>query len=86
MTISSPTDRKKFRDALQEISNSYTRISAERDLVKDIVKDLSDEFQLPKKTVSKMAKVYHKQNFNLERQEFEDFEHLYQEVVELKNG
>jgi hypothetical protein len=39
-SISSPEDRKKIKDALQEISDSMTRVEAERDLIKDIVNDL----------------------------------------------
>jgi len=81
--ISNPADRKKFNDALQEISNSMTRVSAEKDLIKDIVKDLSDSFELPKKTVNKLARIYHKQNFTQEAQDFEELETLYEEVIKL---
>lgn len=81
--ISNPDDRKKFNDALQEISNSLTRISAERDLIREIVKDLSDNYEIPKKTINKLAKVYYKQNFNQEAQDFEELETLYEEVIKL---
>ena len=88
MTISSPADRKKIRDALQEISDSMTRISAERDLIKDIKATLHEEFkeQLTRKQIGKMARVYHKQNFNEEQAESEQFEQLYEEVVLMNNG
>lgn len=86
MTISSPADRKKIRDALQEASNSMTRISAERDLIKDIAKDMSDQFQLSKKHVRKMIRVYHKQNFSEEVADQDEFEQLYEEIVNLKSG
>lgn len=79
--IQNPEDRKKIRDALQEISNSYTRVEAERDLIKEIISNMSEEFDLPKKTVRKMAKVYHKQNFSQEQQEFSDFEAVYAEIT-----
>jgi hypothetical protein len=81
--INNQADRKKFNDALQEISNSMTRVDAEKDLIKTIVADLSDTFQLPKRTVSKLAKIYHKQNFSQEAQEFEELETLYEEVIKL---
>ena len=84
--ISNPVDRKKISDALREISDSMTRMSAEKDLIKDIIADLTEKFEIPKKTVSKMAKIYHKQNFNEEVKQFEDFEILYNEVVLLQNG
>lgn len=79
--ISNPADRKAIREALQEISNSLTRVDAERDLVKDIIADLSEKHELPKKTVAKLAKVYHKQNFTEEQQQFSDFEELYAEIT-----
>lgn len=81
--ISNEVDRKKFKDALQEIANSKTRIAAENDLIKDIIADLSESFELPKKTVSKLAKVYYKQNMSQEAQEFDELETLYEEVVNL---
>jgi hypothetical protein len=79
--ISNPVDRKKILDAITEISNSMTRISAERDFIKDAVADVSDKFQIPKKIVAKMARVYHKQSFNTESEENSEFESLYEEVV-----
>lgn len=85
MTISSPADRKKIRDALQEASNSLTRISAERDLIKEIVKELSENFELPKKQVNKMVRVYHKQSFSEEVAAQDEFEQLYEEVVNLQS-
>ncbi len=83
--LSNPADRKKFRDALNEISNSYTRIQSERDLVKVIVEDISDNLQIPKRTISKIARIYYKQNFFEEQQNFEEIEQLYEEVTTLQN-
>ena len=83
--ISNELDRKKFKDALQEVSNSMVRISAEKELIKEIVSDLSENFELPKKTVNKLAKIFHKQNMAQETQEFNDLEALYEEVVNLTN-
>lgn len=85
MTISSPVDRKKIRDALQEASNSLTRISAERDLIKEIAADLSEKFELPKKQVNKMIRVYHKQSFSEEVAAQNEFEQLYEDVVNMQN-
>lgn len=86
MTISNPADRKKIRDALQEASNSMTRIEAERDLIKDIISDLSDNYQLSKKHIRKMVRVYHKQNFTEEQAASEEFAQLYEEVVNTKSS
>lgn len=80
--ISNPVDRKKIKDALQEISDSMTRMEAERDLIKDIVNDINDNFKLPKKYVNKMARIYHKQNFAKEQQETDELETLYLTIVD----
>ena len=79
--ISSPEDRKKIFAAIREISNSMVRIEAERDLIKDIVKDVSDNYQLSRKTVNKMAKVYHKQNLSQTVAEHDEFVETYEEIT-----
>jgi hypothetical protein len=84
--INNPVDRKKINDALQEVSNSMTRIGAEKDLIRTVVSDLSEEFQLPKKTVNKLARIFHKQNFAQESQEFDELETLYEEVIAIKSN
>jgi len=80
--ISSPADRKKIKTMISEISDSYTRIAAERDLVKETIAEMSKEFELPKKTLNKMAKTYYKQSFLKEQQDQEDFELLYTNIVD----
>lgn len=79
--LSNPADRLKIKKMLAEISNSMTRIDAEKDLIRETIKEMSDQFQLPKRTLTKMAKVYHKQNFQQEVQSHEEFESLYESVV-----
>ena len=83
--ITSPADRKKIKDALQEISDSMTRIDAEKDLIKETINDLHDNFKISKKILNKMARTYHKQNFLNEQQNHEEYETLYEEVVNLKS-
>jgi uncharacterized FlgJ-related protein len=80
--ISSPADRAKIKKMLGEVSNSMTRIEAERDLIKETIKEMSQEFNLSKRHLNRMAKVYHKQNFSREREEHEEFEELYTTIVE----
>jgi len=78
---SSPEDRKKIRGALEEISNSLTRIEAERDLIKDILQDVEDKFELPKKYTRKVAKIFHKQNFKEVQEEQSELETIYETVT-----
>jgi hypothetical protein len=74
-------DRKKLHNALVEASNSLTRIDAERDLIKNIINDTNKNFQIPKKTIKKLIRVYHKQNFSEEVATHEEFENLYETVT-----
>jgi len=79
---SSPEDRKRIRTALQEMSDSMTRIEAERDLMKEIITNVHEEFELSKKTFRRMAKVYHRQNFSKEVAEHEEFEVMYENITQ----
>lgn len=82
--VTNPADKKKIKDALFEISGSLTRMDAERELIKDIINDLSDNFEMNKKTVRKIAKAYHKQNFNQEVADSEEFQELYASILEVE--
>lgn len=81
-SISSPADREKIKKMLAELSGSMTRIEAERDYIKEAVKEMSVEFELSKKTLNKMARVYHRQNFSQEVASHEEFEDLYETIVQ----
>jgi DNA repair ATPase RecN len=78
---SSPEDRKKVLEALKEFSNSLARIEAEQTLQKEILNRLEDEFELPKKYMRKVARVYHKQNLNEVRAEVSEVEDIYESIV-----
>lgn len=80
MTINSD-NKSKVLSCLQEISNSLTRIEAERDLIKDVLQRLQDEFEIPKKLSRKLAKVYHKRNFEEEVATQNDFVEIYEKVA-----
>lgn len=78
---SSPTDRKAILDCMKEISASMTRMEGEREFIREAIKEICDKQTLSKKTFRRMAKVYHKQNFNLELEEHEEFENMYQAIT-----
>jgi len=81
MSIQSPADRKAVFAAIREISGSMLRTEAERALVKDIVKNVSDAYLISKKTVKKMAAVFHRQSMTEEVAQHEEFVELYTEVT-----
>ena len=79
--ISSPVDQQKIKKMLSEISDSYTRISAERELVKETIEALAEDFDLDKKLLRKMAQIFHKQNYSEVESEQEELALLYESVV-----
>jgi len=81
---SNPAELKTIQAAMKEMSDCMIRIDAEKDAMKDIVEDLNEKYELPKKFISKMARVYHKQSFDKESVEHEDFADLYVAVTGAK--
>jgi DNA repair ATPase RecN len=77
---SSPQDRAQVKERLTEISASLTRIEAEREHINEILQDLQDEYELPKKYMRKVSRVFHKQNINEVKEEFSDIEDIYNAI------
>lgn len=74
-------DQDKILKVIKEISNSMTRAESERDFQKEAIKAASEEHQIPKKQLRKLAKTYHKQNYTEEKQGAEEFSDLYESIV-----
>jgi hypothetical protein len=74
-------DKLKLIDALKEISACMTRVEAERDLMKTLKNDICDDLELNRKVLNKLARTYHKGNFNEEVEMHKDFEELYETVT-----
>jgi hypothetical protein len=79
--LSNPADRKAVYDALVEISNSMTRMEAERDLIKETLNMVKDKYELPQKYTRTLAKIYHKQNFQEVKSEQSEVEDLYESLT-----
>lgn len=79
--LSSPADKDKLLNGVKEISNSLTRVDAERDFQKDAIAKLSDELGIKKQYIAKLSKLYHKQSFSQAQQEYEELEALYEAIT-----
>lgn len=77
---SSPEDLKRIKNAMQEISNSFTRIEAEKDFQKEALESLEEDVGIPKKYLRKMARIYHKQNMSQIKSEMETLDFLLEKV------
>lgn len=74
-------DKNKLKTTIHEISNSMTRIDGERDFIKEAIKAASEEHQMDKRVLRKIARAYHKQNFAEEVATAEEFEVQYTNVL-----
>ena len=78
---SDPKSKQTLLNALKEMSDSMTRVEGEKNLQKEIIEDVSDSVEVPKKYIRKMANIYHKQNLTEVRTEMDDVEALYEAVT-----
>lgn len=78
---SDPAARKAIKRCMDELSASMTRIDGERDLIKEAITNICEEYELSKKTFRRLAKTYHKQNFSKEVAEHEEFETMYEQLT-----
>jgi cyclopropane fatty-acyl-phospholipid synthase-like methyltransferase len=85
MMPSNPADLKKIDTALQTISDSKTRIEAEQEHIKEVVEAIFDDFQLPKKLIRQLAKVWHMRNYAEEVTQQEDFQEAYEALTAVNN-
>jgi len=82
--MSLPSDansRESIKKAMQEISNSMTRIDGERDYIKEAINKVCEDHELKKSVFRKLARTYHKQNFSKEVAEHNEFESMYEELT-----
>lgn len=82
MSISlSPADKKKLLGNLDEISNAMTRISAEKDLLKEIYEKMQEDFEIPKKVGRKLGKAYFKRDIETQVAETNEVSDLYDSIM-----
>ena len=74
--------RKQIQGALSEMSNSLTRIEAERDHMKAIAEKILEDCLVPKKDFNKLAKIYHASNLAQEAAKSEEFMNFAEAVLE----
>ena len=79
---SSPADRQKLKIALEQITDSMARMDSEKEHIKEVITTIKENFELDPKHIRKMAKTMYDRSFADLQQENEDFELLYESVVE----
>jgi len=74
-------DKKELLGVLTEVSNSLLRIKSEREFIKEAIDAAAEKYDMNKRILRKMAKVYHNNSFTDEINEMEEFQALYESVV-----
>jgi len=83
--LSNPTDIKALKDCIIEISNSMTRIDAERDFQKEALSELEEKIDIKKANIKRLAVVYHRQNISEVLGKAEELDQLYEQVFAINN-
>jgi archaellum component FlaC len=78
---SNDADLQKLKDAIKEISASWTRVESERGFVNDALNRMQEEVEVPKKEIRKLAKIYHQQNLDQVKEEFDELELAYRKIM-----
>jgi len=83
---SSKDDRVALKGMLTEMTHCLSKIDAQREAKKDIAKGIKEKFELASKVINKLASTMYKRNYADLQQENEDFEDLYEILVNGKIG
>jgi hypothetical protein len=77
-------DLKAILGSLSEISHEMTIIEGHKESIKDIIGAMFDTHAIPKKVIRRLAKTHHKNSFQEEVAEDNEFEALYTGLTETK--
>jgi len=80
-TVITEDQKKMIQGALKEMSNSMTRVEAEKELQKEIADRMKEECMIPKRDFNKLAKIYHASNLVEEAQRNEEFMEFAEAVI-----
>lgn len=83
---SNPKDREKLKLAVGEITKCLLRIDGEREAVKEIIAAASEEYEIDKKLIRKVANTMYKHNYADKIAEEESFQLLYESIIEGKKS
>lgn len=81
---SSTSDRQQLKLMLAEMTKCLQKIDDEKQSFKEIADAAEEKYSIKKKHITKMARVMYKKNYADLQAENEDFEALYETLVEGK--
>lgn len=78
--IATETDRQEVINAIKEASISMAQIDLERDNIKAIATRMKEEFEVKPADFNAVAKMYHKQNTEEQKQKRDELFDLYDRI------
>lgn len=76
----SPSDIKAVKDAAKERSKALLRIDSEKELMKEITTKVKDEFKIKPGDFNSLAALYHNQDIQAKKAQFENRVELFEKV------
>jgi hypothetical protein len=72
--------KKALRDLCSELSASMARAEGERDFQKEAVAKFAEDFEVDKKILKQIARIYHRQNYHAVSSEHHVLHKCYEQV------
>ena len=82
---SNPKDLKELNRMIRELDHSMTREDGEKEYRKEVIEELSEKYGIDKKHIRRMAKEFHKNEYDKKMAETEDYGQLYESVMETNH-
>ena len=77
----SEADRELLSGAIKELSDSYARAEAERELQREILTKMNDQMAISKKLLRAVSRTYHKNNHGEVKEFNQNYEEMYTVLV-----
>lgn len=79
---SSPADLEAINKVMKDVSDSMTMVQGQQDYQKETFKELEEKYGIKAKHFRRMAKDFHKDEFDRKVDEQEGYQSLYESVFE----
>lgn len=80
-TSLNPEEKKRVKHLLDDLSDSLTRVAAEKEYQKEAIDTIVEELGLDKALLKKILKVYYEANYKEHKERFDDFTEAYETVT-----
>lgn len=86
LNFTNPNDRQTIKSCIQEMCDALVRRKGESEKYNEVRKRLKEDFGIPGKLSNKLAKTLYADSFDKEIAESEEFTHLFEQIIGVKEG